>query len=181
MIPTNLNIDDLLILCKKDNRLAQAEIYDRYQRAMFNVSVRIVKDPDEAEDVMQESFITAFDKLESFKGEAPFGAWLKRIVINKSLNHLKKSEKYAMLSEKNLRNLADESYELDEEDYSKIKAAKVMESLAKLHTSYNRILTLHLIEGYDYEELCEILNISYTNCRTLISRAKDSLRKQLTL
>ncbi len=178
---TKLDIDALLLLCKENNRLAQMEVYSRYQRAMFNVAMRIVKDPDDAEDVMQESFITAFDKLESFKGEAAFGAWLKRIVINRSLTHLKKSERYAALPENEIVDVADESDGIPEEDYLKIKAAKVMDCMAKLHTSYSRILTLHLIEGYDYEELCEILNISYANCRTLISRAKDSLRKQLTL
>ena len=178
---TKLNIDSLLVLCKKDNRLAQIEVYDRYQQAMFNIAVRIVKDPDDAEDVMQESFITVFDKLESFKGEASFGSWLKRIVINKSLNHLKRSERYTTHPENEIKDLMDESTDIDEEDYSKIKAAKVMECMAKLHRNYSQILTLHLIEGYDYEELCEILNISYSNCRTLISRAKGSLRKQLAL
>ncbi len=181
MTLTDQNIEALLVLCKKDNRLAQLEIYNRYQRAMFNIAVRIVKNADDAEDVMQESFITAFNKLESFKGDAPFGAWLKRIVINNSLSHLKRSERYTMLSEKEIKDEIDENEGLAEEDYSKTKAAKVMECMAKLHTSYSQVLTLHLIEGYDYEELCEILNISYANCRTLISRAKDSLRKQLTL
>ncbi len=147
---------------------------------MFNIAVRIVKNADDAEDVMQESFITAFKKLDSFKGDAPFGAWLKRIVVNNSLSHLKKNEKYTMLSEKEIIEEAVENDGVTEEDYSKIKAAKVMECMRKLHSSYSQILTLHLIEGFDYEEICEILNISYASCRTLVSRAKDSLRKQLT-
>lgn len=179
MTLTEQNIEVLLVLCKKDNRLAQLEVYNRYQRAMFNIAMRIVHNPDDAEDVMQESFITAFDKLESFKGDAAFGAWLKSIVVNKSLTHLKRSEKYATLPENEIKEAIDENEGFAEEDYSKIKAAKVMECMAKLHKSYSQVLTLHLIEGYDYEELCEILNISYANCRTLISRAKDSLRKQL--
>ena len=181
MTLTEQNIEALLVLCKKENRLAQMEIYNRYQRAMFNIAVRIVKNPDDAEDVMQESFITAFNKLDSFKGDAAFGAWLKRIVVNNSLSHLKRSERYTTLSENEIKDEMDESEGIAEEDYSKIKAAKVMECMGKLHKSYSQVLTLHLIEGYDYEELCEILNISYANCRTLISRAKDSLRKQLIL
>ena len=181
MTLTEQNIEALLVLCKKDNRLAQLEVYNRYQRAMFNIAIRIVKNPDDAEDVMQESFITAFDKLDSFKGDAVFGAWLKRIVVNKSLSHLKKSERYTTFLKNEIEDEIDESEGLAEEDYSQIKAVKVMECMAKLHKSYSQVLTLHLIEGYDYEELCEILNISYANCRTLISRAKDSLRKQLIL
>lgn len=181
MTLTEQTIETLLILCKKNNQLAQLEIYNRYQRAMFNIAMRIVNNPDDAEDVMQESFLTAFDKLESFKGDAAFGAWLKRIVINKSLTQLKRSERYAELHENEINEEIDESEGLAEEDYSKIKAAKVMDCMAKLHKTYSQVLTLHLIEGYDYEEICEILNITYANCRTLISRAKDSLRKQLIL
>ena len=77
------HIDALLVLCRKGNQLAQLEVYNRYQNAMYNTAVRIVKNSAEAEDVMQESFIAAFSKLDSFKGTASFGSWLKRIVINK--------------------------------------------------------------------------------------------------
>ena len=180
MTLTDLNIEALLILCKKNNRLAQLEVYNRYQRAMYNTAIRIVKNIDDAEDIMQESFITAFNKLGSLKENLQFGAWLKRIVVNNCLNHLRKSALHTALSEDEITEEIDENERLAEEDYSKIKAAKVLEEMGKLHKSYNQVLTLHLIEGYDYEEICEILNITYANCRTLISRAKDSLRKQLT-
>lgn len=142
--------------------------------------MRIVKDSAEAEDIMQESFITAFSKLDSFKGEASFGAWLKRIVINNSLTQYRKLNKYIMVSDEVI---ADESVEEDfglaEEDYSQLMSKQLLSRMRELHESYQRILTLHFIEGYDYEEICEILGISYANCRTLISRAKESLRKKL--
>ncbi|WP_317046421.1 RNA polymerase sigma factor [Pukyongia salina] len=157
------------------------EVYKRYQQAMFNISLRIVKDKAEAEDIMQESFITAFNKLDTFKGEASFGAWLKRIVINNSLTQYRKLNRYIMVSDEGISEETEEDqYETDFEDYSGIKAKKLLECMGELHESYHRILNLHFIEGYDYEELCEILNISYANCRTLISRAKESLRKKLT-
>ncbi len=85
MTLTKENIESLLVLCKEGNQLAQLEVYNRYQKAMYNVAIRIVKDTAEAEDVMQESFITAFSKLDTFKGEATFGSWLKRIVINNGI------------------------------------------------------------------------------------------------
>ena len=69
------------------------EIYDRYYKAMYNTAYRIVKDPAEAEDVMHESFLCAFSKLHTFKGDVTFGAWLKRIVINNSIYHYKKQQK----------------------------------------------------------------------------------------
>lgn len=177
---TNQNIESLLVLCKKGNQLAQLEVYNRYQSAMFNVSVRIVKDSAEAEDIMQESFLTAFNKLDTFKGDATFGSWLKRIVINNSITQYKKSQRFVPLPEAGLAEETYESYDgIAEDDYTSTRAAEVLNCMQTLHTSYRQALTLHLIEGYDYEEICEILQVSYANCRTLISRAKDSLRNKL--
>jgi RNA polymerase sigma factor (sigma-70 family) len=177
---TQQNIDTLLAQSGKGNHLAQLEIYNRYQGAMYNVAVRIVKNTAEAEDVMQESFITAFEKLNTFKGDATFGVWLRRIVINNSISQYNKSKRYVELP---LKNYGEEVIDEDgyaEEDYAALKASKVMQTMDELHESYKQILTLHLIEGYDYEEVCDIMQISYANCRTLISRAKESLRNKLT-
>jgi RNA polymerase sigma-70 factor (ECF subfamily) len=175
------NIETLLVLCKQGNQLAQLEVYNRYQQAMYNTSLRIVKESAEAEDIMQESFITAFDKLDSFKGEASFGAWLKRIVINNSLTQYRRNSRFKIVTDESISEEAhQDEFDAYEDVDSKIQAKKLLECMGELHDSYNRILNLHFIEGYDYEEICEILNISYANCRTMISRAKESLRKKLT-
>lgn len=174
------HIDALLQLCLKGNQSAQLEIYNRYYKAMYNISLRIVKDSAEAEDIMQESFLNAFTKLQSFKGEVTFGAWLKRIVINNSIYHYKKQQK------KNEVALDDIMYKVEDNDgvasdhaFTELKAQKVMEAMKRLKDNYRISLTLHLIEGYDYEEISSIMNISYANCRTTISRAKESLRQKL--
>lgn len=161
--------------------MAQLEVYNRYEKAMYNVAFRIVKDTAEAEDVMQESFLTAFNKLQMFKGDASFGSWLKRIVINNSITQYKKSQRFVALPEYGLEEEVEEtSYDgISEDDYTNTRAAQVIKCMDKLHDNYRQALTLHLIEGYDYEEVCEILQISYANCRTLISRAKESLRSKL--
>ena len=93
MTLTKLNTEQLVTLCKSGNQSAQLEIYNRYYKAMYNVSLRIVKNNFEAEDIMQDSFLTAFTKLESLKNIATFGPWLKRIVINNSIYHYKKTIK----------------------------------------------------------------------------------------
>lgn len=149
---------------------------------MYNTAVRIVKDGAEAQDIMQESFLNAFTKLNSFKGEVTFGSWLKRIVINKSIYHYRKQQK------KNEVALDDVIYKVEDNDIvvsdyviTELKAQKVMDTMKLLKGNYRVSLTLHLIEGYDYEEISSIMNISYANCRTTISRAKESLRKKLTL
>ena len=162
---------------------AQLEIYNRYYKAMYNTAFRIVKDSAEAEDVMQESFLNAFTKLHTFKGEVAFGAWLKRIVINNSIHHYKKQQKLRAVDLDEIMYKVEDNDEVDlnADGFAELKAQKVMETMKSLKENYRVSLTLHLIEGYDYEEISEIMNISYANCRTTISRAKESLRKKLTL
>lgn len=156
------------------------EIYNRYYKAMYNTALRIVKNSAEAEDIMQESFLNAFTKLHTFKGEVTFGSWLKRIVINNSIYHYRKQRK------KNEVALDDIMYKVEDNDgiasdhvFTELKAQKVMETMKRLKDNYRISLTLHLIEGYDYEEISTIMNISYANCRTTISRAKESLRNKM--
>tara|TARA_R110000751_G_scaffold19479_21_gene58164 strand:- start:159 stop:668 length:510 start_codon:yes stop_codon:yes gene_type:complete len=161
---------------------AQLEVYNRYYKAMFNTSLRIVKDTAQAEDIMQESFLSAFTKLHTFKGEVTFGSWLKRIVINNSIHQYRKQQK------KNEVALDEVLYKVEDNDgiasdhvFTELKAQKVMETMKDLKDNYRISLTLHLIEGFDYDEISEIMNISYANCRTTVSRAKESLRKKLIL
>lgn len=180
MTLTNRDITDLLPMCKRGEQAAQLEVYNRYYKAMYNTAVRIVKDEAEAQDVMQESFLNAFTKLDSFKGEATFGSWLKRIVVNKSLNSYQRSKRVDETSiEDHLYKIEDESQGIAPVDYDNLKVNEVMHAMGKLKDNYKQSLSLHLIEGYDYEEMSEIMNVSYANCRTMVSRAKESLRKIL--
>ncbi len=158
------------------------EIYNRYYKAMYNTALRIVKDTMEAEDIMQESFLSAFTKLDTFKGEVTFGAWLKRIVVNNSIYHYRKQQKRNEVGLEGLLYKVEDN-DVGAEDYggTERKAQKVLEAMKTLKDNYRVALTLHLIEGYDYEEMCSIMDISYANCRTTISRAKESLRKKLIL
>ena len=178
------NTEDLVRQCLQGKQSAQLEIYDRYYKAMYNTALRIVKDSAEAEDVMQESFLNAFTKLHTFKGEVTFGSWLKRIVVNNSIYHYRKQQR------KNEVGLEEVLYKVEDNDgvvpgtdqgFTELKAQKVMETMKLLKDNYRISLTLHFIEGYDYEEISEIMNISYANCRTMIFRAKESLRNKLTL
>lgn len=180
MTLTNQNIEQLLQLCKSGNQHAQMEVYNRYYKAMYNTAHRIVKDSFEAEDIMQDSFLAAFTKLDSLKEIKTFGSWLKRIVINNSIHHYKKSNKYQDVPlDDVLYKVEDDQGITDTHEFNNLKANQVLETMKTLKDNYRMSLTLHLIEGYDYEEICDIMNISSANCRTMISRAKDSLRQKL--
>ncbi|PCE65021.1 RNA polymerase sigma factor [Sediminicola luteus] len=180
MSQQNEHIDVLLQQCLAGKQSAQFKVYQKYQKAMYNTSLRIVKDSMEAEDVMQESFLSAFSKLHSFKGEVTFGAWLKRIVVNNSIQRYNKRKK------ENSTSLEDHLYRVEDDDVgsqdygeTERKAQKVLQTMNLLKENYRVSLTLHLIEGYDYDEISQIMDMSYANCRTTISRAKDSLRKKM--
>lgn len=168
----------MLERCKTSDKNAQMAIYKAYYHAMYNVSYRIVNDSFEAEDVMQESFLAAFTKLSSYKGEVTFGAWLKRIVVNKSLTQLKKNNRYNDLKLEVVSN--EEEFEEDTINYSSLPPEKVVSLFDRLKDNYKMVLNLNLIEGYDYEEIAEILNYTNENVRTTLSRAKKKL-KQLIL
>ena len=131
----------------------------------------------EAEDVMQDSFLAAFTKLHTFGGNVTFGAWLKKIVINNSLSALKKNNK---LNTKPLEKVTVSETEDAPQQYSEVKAEDILKKMTLLKNNYKIALTLNLIEGYDYQEIAQIMDISYENCRTTISRAKQKLRQLLT-
>lgn len=172
----------LLHWCLEGKQSAQLEVYNRYYKAMYNTALRIVRDSMEAEDVMQESFLSAFTKLESYKGEVSFGAWLKRIVVNNSIQYYRKQQKNNTVDINEVMYKVEDSEGIDLNDGStEHKAQKVLETMRKLKDSYRIALTLFLIEGYDYEEVGQIMNLSYASCRTTISRAKESLRKKILI
>lgn len=180
MTLTNQNIEQLLQLCKSNDQRAQMEVYNRYYKAMFNTAYRIVKDSYKAEDIMQESFLSAFTKLDTLKEASMFGAWLKRIVVNNSIYYYKQNNKYQDVPLDNvIYKVEDEQGIADDDELTTTKASQIIATMKTLKENYQVSLSLHLIEGYDYDEICDIMNISQANCRTMISRAKDSLRQKL--
>ncbi|KAB1158675.1 RNA polymerase sigma factor [Tenacibaculum aiptasiae] len=170
------HINQLIERCKKNDSTAQMQVYDAYYKAMYNTAYRILKDEFEAEDLIQEAFLTAFSKLHTFKGEVTFGAWLKKIVINKSLTQLKKNIRYDEVKMEVVSN-----YEVEDTaiDYNSLNVKQVLDSLQSLKSNYRIILTLNLIEGYDYEEISQIMKYTNENVRTTISRAKKKLKQVL--
>ena len=169
----------LIEACKKGNRKAQFELYRLYSAAMYNTTLRIVRDPDDAEDVMQEAFLKAFLKIESYRGEVSFGAWLKRIVVNKSLDFLRLKKEQVSLED------VGEAEELEEEDPVLVELAyspdDIRRAIQALPEGYRIVLSLILLEGYDHEEVSGILRISNATSRTQYHRAKKRLVEELKL
>ncbi|MDX2249815.1 MAG: sigma-70 family RNA polymerase sigma factor [Bacteroidia bacterium] len=172
-------LESLISACREGSSPAQKEIYLRYSRAMYNTAFRIVNDEWEAEDLMQEAFLDAFDNLKSYEGRASFGSWLKRIVINRCLNHLKKRKiSFTPAKEEEWEKLPEENPEEDQPDID-ISPESVSAAIEKLADGFRVIVSLYLIEGYDHQEIGEILNIQASTSRSQFARGKEKLRKIL--
>lgn len=169
-----INIHQRLIeSCKSGDRSAQFKIYKLYYKAMYNTCLRIVNDTAEAEDIMQESFLNAFRQLDSYTGEGSFGSWLKKIVINNSLDAIRKCRETLSIEEGSLD--FPEIIEENREEELQYKVAEVKEAITKLPQEYRVVLSLFLLEGYDHEEISEILHISNNTSRTRFVRAKQKV------
>ena len=165
---------EIIDQCKEGSQKAQFQLYKLYYKPMFSICMRLINNAAEAEDVMQEAFLNAFTKIDTYKGEVSFGAWLKRIVINRSLDYLKKRKvKFEEINEKT-NQIPDYQMEIKEVNMKVIKDA-----IQKLPDGYRVVLSLFLIEGYDHEEISEILGISNSNSRTQYLRAKNKLKELL--
>lgn len=145
---------------------------------MYNVSYRIVQDQEEAEDVLQEAFISAFRNLDSYRGDSTFGSWLKRIVINKAINALKQ-KRNLLLEESHAEALEDHAVELDELADYRFSVEKIKEAMALLPDGYRTVFSLYLLEGYDHQEIAGILGITESTSKSQFNRSKKKLREIL--
>jgi RNA polymerase sigma factor (sigma-70 family) len=165
---------NLVVECKQGSKKACYELYKLYSKAMLNVAFRIVGNIAEAEDVLQEAFVDAFGKLKDFRQDTTFGLWLKQIVVNRSINLLRKRKLDLVdLDGEQIENIAGEEEEDDDE--TQYKAARVKDAMKLLPEGYRLVISLYLLEGYDHEEIGQILNISENTSRTQFLRAKRKL------
>ncbi|NLE34200.1 MAG: sigma-70 family RNA polymerase sigma factor [Bacteroidales bacterium] len=170
---------DLIDGCRAGDQRAQFQVYKLYYKAMYNTSLRIVNDDMEAEDVMQEAFLSAFEKINTYSGTVSFGAWLKRIVVNRSLDALGKRKAIFedIDSHVGIRDDSSDNTAYREEVDARVEEVKA--AINRLPEGYRVILSLYLIEGYDHDEIAEMLNISSSTSRSQLSRAKQKLVSEL--
>jgi len=168
---------EIIELSKAGNPKAQYQLYKLYSKAMLNICVRMLNSMEEAEDLLQESFTDAFMKLESFRYESSFGAWLKRIVINKCINSIHKKKVDLVFPDQPL-----EPDTRDEEvDYSGIDmdVQRIYRAMGKLPDGYRVIFSLYALEGYDHGEISQIMNISESTSKSQYLRAKQKIKEIL--
>ncbi len=180
---------DLVKRCQLGERRAQYDLYQQYVKAMYNVCLRIVNHEAEAEDVLQEAFIDAFSHISSFRGQSTFGAWLKQIVVNRAINHLRGRRLEFVSLESNPfadddQGTVNRSDWADTEPYDEegplLEVERVRRAMQQLPEGYRVVLSLYLFEGYDHEEISLVLGINEITSRTQYLRGKKRLLDLLT-
>ncbi|SFE50232.1 RNA polymerase sigma factor [Thermoflexibacter ruber] len=171
--------EQIILRCKRGDRKAQYEIYKLYAKAMYNVCLRITGDTLEAEDVLQEAFLIAFEKIETYRNEAAFGAWLKKIVVNAALNQVRK-RRFQFADIDSNEDYEDESpHEAIATEEMSYQAEQIRKAIAQLPDGFRIVFSLYLLEGYDHQEIAEILGISVSTSKSQYNRAKKKLQEIL--
>lgn len=167
---------DLVERCIRGDVRAQRELYDSYAGAMFNVANRIVNDRFEAEDILQECFVTVFNKLESFRGDSSFGAWLKRIVINRSINTVKRKKLQFDSLDDNKHGQNEEEQHDGETAWSQYTVKDVKSAMAQLPEGYRVVFSLYMFEDWSHKDIAVELGISESTSKSQLNRAKKKLK-----
>jgi RNA polymerase sigma factor (sigma-70 family) len=168
---------DIVEGCKRGDRKAQFELYRLYSKAMYNIALRMLGSVENAEDVLQNSFIDVFAKLDSFRHESSIGAWVKRIVINNCINYLKKKRlDFAELTDNTRLPVSEIPPSVDE---SFLNVKLIQNAIGQLPDGYRVVFTLYAMEGYDHEEIGEVLGVTEATSKSQYSRAKARLREIL--
>ncbi len=167
---------DLIERCREGRRDAQFELYRLYSRAMYNTALRMVRNPHDAEDIIQSVFVEVFTKLDSFRYESSIGAWMKRITVNKCINFMK--SRRMELTE--LTASHDKMEQPEKEPDMPFSVEKINKAIETLPDGYRVVFSLYAIEGYDHEEIGQILGVTEATSKSQYSRAKAKLREVLT-
>lgn len=168
---------DIVEACKRNDRQAQFRLYDLYSQAMYNICLRMLNDVEEAQDVLQNSFIDVFTKLNYFQYKSSVGAWIRRVVVNNCINHLKKRRLELVPLEGYHQPEVEEKMDAT---YCDLSVEKVKDAVQKLPDGYRVVLTLYLFEGYDHIEIAEIMDISVSTSKSQYNRAKKRLRELMS-
>lgn len=169
----------LIEKCLVGDMHAHHELYQLYSKAMYNVSTRIMSNHEDAQDVLQDAFLDAFRNLNKFRGDSSFGAWLKRIVVNKSINALKKKNKNGEVSFDDYHLNMVESNGIHEEEQLDCEPGMIQKAIKQLPEGCRLVFTLYYLEGYKHKQIAETLAVSVSTSKSQLNRAKKLLQKTL--
>lgn len=168
---------DIVDQLKNGDRQAQFQFYKLYSKAMYNIAYRITNNELDAEDVLQEAFVSAFKNMHSYRGTASIGAWLKRIVINNSITTIKKRKADLVPIEEHEHYV--DIIDAGDDETLYLNVDKIRNAIQLLPDGYRVVFSLYLMEGYDHKEIASILNISESTSKSQYNRSKKKLQRIL--
>lgn len=176
MNPTEIHIHDHLVEgCRKGERSAQFELYRLYAKAMYNVSYRILLNREESEDILQEAFTEAFIGIDKFRGDSSFGSWLKRIVVNKSINAAKKRKMVFADLNDHTEFRDEEVNESESAVPDGCTAEMIKENLSLLPDGFRLVFSLYMLEDWSHKDIAKELGITESTSKSQLNRAKKKL------
>lgn len=176
------HLKEIISGCTRQDRRAQEELFKLFYGKMLGVCMRYANDRDTAEEMLQEGFIKIFDKLDAFDYKGSFEGWIRRIVANTAIDHIRKSKKDPLLTDN------DEDFKLgtenpviekEEEELTGIRAEMAVEAIQELSPAYRAVFNLYVMEEYTHKEIAEILGISEGTSKSNLAKAKANLQKIL--
>jgi len=162
---------ELIQACKKQDRRAQQLLFDRFSPVMFGLCKRYLKKREDAEDVLVEGFFKVLTKLDQYSGKGSFEGWIRRIMVNEALMHLRKNKNLKMTLEINDYYLKTMVTVEDE-----LQAADILNLLDRLPTGYRTVFNLYVLEGYKHREIAEMLDISINTSKSQLILAKKRMQ-----
>lgn len=167
---------ELVLGCQRKDRNAQRALYGHYAKPMYNLCLRMLRHSHDAEDVLQVAFVDVFSKIDTFNFEASISAWIKRIVVNRCIDHLKKRRLLTTDFDPDRHDIiADTTDSAPAVSAEKMSVERIKKATMELSEGYRVVLSLYLFEGYDHEEIAQILDISVGTSKSQYSRAKKRL------
>jgi RNA polymerase sigma factor (sigma-70 family) len=168
--------------CKNQSRTAQKEVFSKMYGRLFGICMRYAHDADEADDILQNGFIKVFNGIENYKGDGSFEGWIKRIVVNTAIDNYRRKKVKPVVTDSDLTDRLGDDLEDEIEDdsiYNQIPISEVMDAVQELSPAYRTIFNLYVMEGYNHNEIAEMLEISVGTSKSNLSKARMNLRKML--
>jgi len=168
--------------CRNGSRKAQEDVFNAIYRRLLSVCRRYAKDDDEAKDILQNGFIKVFKSVENYKGDGSFEGWIKRIVINTAIDNYRRKKVKPVVVDSEMTDRVGSNMEDEQEGesvYQQIPVNVVLDSVQKLSPAYRTVFNLYVLEGYNHNEIAEMLDISVGTSKSNLSKARLNLRKML--
>jgi RNA polymerase sigma-70 factor (ECF subfamily) len=177
-----MNELDIIKGCVKNDRASQKALYELFYGKMLGVCMRYAKSNDEAQDILHEAFLKVFNSIKSFNNSGSFEGWVRRIMVNTAIDHLRKNKQnYLIVStvyaNQKAVNIADEASE--DELFLNIDQEEILKAVQELTPAYRTVFNLYVIEEYTHKEIAELLDISEGTSKSNLSKAKFNLKKNL--